>query len=247
MPGHIGFAVRERPAWVAVAVIARVPARRTDINAAAYREMIVKHRDLLMMAAPQRMRAVEAKTDRAGDFPAQDHREDARHREMLESAEIPAKNIDVAPGLAVRQSQQEVAQRLALAPIVGFQGDTRIKIPANEENAFLRSLHQSFEQRIIIGGIDDHPRLVGTRDAPAIAPFYDDRGQLTGTFMRAHRHRHAWRRRWLHGRASGGVELLGRQRHHRLAARFDLAAQRTGVGHETFGEMARGDQLRFEE
>src|SRR3546814_11712892 len=48
-------------------------------------------------------------------------------------------------------------------------------------------------------------------------------------------------------RPSGGEELFGGQRHHSLAARLDLAAERARVGHEALGEVARGDTLGFEE
>src|SRR3546814_14528690 len=57
-----------------------------------------------------------------------------------------------------------------------------------------------------------------------------------------------------HGGGNGCVpgpssreKLLGGQRHHRLAARLDLAAERAGVGHEALGEIARGHQLRVQE
>src|SRR3546814_4714344 len=73
--------------------------------------MIVEHSNLLVMAAPHGMRAVEAEADRARQSPAHDHRQDARHRELLEPAEIPAKDIDVAIGLVARESQQIVAER----------------------------------------------------------------------------------------------------------------------------------------
>src|SRR3546814_13927724 len=57
-----------------------------------------------------------------------------------------------------------------------------------------------------------------------------------------------------HGGGNGCVpgpssreKLLGGQRHHRLAARLDLAAERAGVGHEALGEIARGHKLRVQE
>src|SRR3546814_4315500 len=114
--------------------------------------MIVEHSNLLVMAAPHGMRAVEAEADRARQSPAHDHRQDARHRELLEPAEIPAKDIDVAIGLVARESQQIVAERLALALVVGRERDARVEIPADEQDAYLRIRHQLFEQLIIIGG-----------------------------------------------------------------------------------------------
>ncbi len=56
VPRHIGFAVRRGAVRIAVLVIARIPAPRSDVDAAADREMVVEHRDLLVMAASDRMR-----------------------------------------------------------------------------------------------------------------------------------------------------------------------------------------------
>src|SRR3546814_5220734 len=75
-----------------------VPARRPGVDPAAQRKMIVEHRDLLMMAASDGMRAVEPKADRARHFPAQQHRDDARHDELLQSPEIPAQDVYIAIG-----------------------------------------------------------------------------------------------------------------------------------------------------
>ena len=44
-----------------------------------------------------------------------------------------------------------------------------------------------------------------------------------------------------------GSERLDRQRHDRLGAALDLAAERAGVRQDALGEEARGDQLGFEE
>src|SRR3546814_848249 len=98
VPRHIGFTVGRRALRVAVLVIARIPAARADIDPATHREMIVEHSNLLVMAAPHGMRAVEAEADRARQSPAHDHRQDARHRELLEPADIPAKDSNVARG-----------------------------------------------------------------------------------------------------------------------------------------------------
>src|SRR3546814_7387017 len=97
-------------------------------------------------------------------LPAHDHRQESRNRELLEPSLIPAKDIDVAVELVARDSQQLVAERLALALVVGRERDARVEIPADEQDAFLRIRHQLFEQLIIIGGVDDHPRLVGALD-----------------------------------------------------------------------------------
>src|SRR3546814_14244847 len=87
--------------------------------------MIVEHRDLLMMAASDGMRAVEPKADRARHFPAQQHRDDARHDELLQSPEIPAQDVYIAIGAILREPQHIMAERLAAAVLVGGQRDAR--------------------------------------------------------------------------------------------------------------------------
>src|SRR3546814_7045497 len=100
--------------------------------------MNVEHRDLLMVAASQRMHDVEQEADRASQFPAHDQRQDARHHELLQPAEIPAQNIDVAIGLFMREPQHILAKRFALSVLVGFQSEARVEIPADEQDALLR-------------------------------------------------------------------------------------------------------------
>ena len=147
MPRHIGFAVGRGAVRVTVCVVARVPTARTDVDAATYRKVIVEHGDLLMMAASDRMRAVEAEANRACQFPACDHRQDARHRELFQPAEIPAQDVDVAIGLFMREAQQIIAERFALAMFVGLQCNARIEVPADQQDTLLRIRHQPFEQR----------------------------------------------------------------------------------------------------
>src|SRR3546814_10266654 len=91
--------------------LTRIPTLRADVDAPAHREMVVEHRDLLMMAAPDGMCAVEPEADRARYLPAQQHRDDARHDELLQSAEIPVQDVDVAVGTILREPQHVMAER----------------------------------------------------------------------------------------------------------------------------------------
>src|SRR3546814_18563901 len=122
-----------------------------------------------MMAAPDGMCAVEPEADRARYLPAQQHRDDARHDELLQSAEIPAQDVDVAVGTILREPQHVMAERLAATVLIRGQRDARVAIPADQQDAFLRALPQPGEQRIIIGGLADHPRLARAFDPPPIA------------------------------------------------------------------------------
>src|SRR3546814_8205944 len=85
----------------------------TGVQTCALPILVVEHRDLLMMAAPDGMCAVEPEADRARYLPAQQHRDDARHDELLQSAEIPAQDVDVAVGTILREPQHVMAERLA--------------------------------------------------------------------------------------------------------------------------------------
>src|SRR3546814_7180362 len=89
-----------------------------------------------------------------------------------------------------------MAERHAASGLWGGQRYARVEDPADQQDALLRTLHQPREQRVIIGGVDDHPRLARAFDPPAIAPRFDDWGE----FGLAHRRRHAWRRQWLRAR-----------------------------------------------
>src|SRR3546814_9924414 len=112
--------------------------------------MIVEHRDLLMMAASDGMRAVEPKADRARHFPAQQHRDDARHDELLQSPEITAQDVYIAIGAILREPQHLMADRLAAAVLVGGQRVARVEVPADQTDASLRTLHHPSEQRVIL-------------------------------------------------------------------------------------------------
>src|SRR3546814_9172346 len=130
------------------------------------------------MADPDGMGAVVPEAERARYLPAQQQRDDARHDELRQSAEIPAQYVDVAVGTILREPQHVMAERLAATVLIRGQRDARVEIPADQQDAFLRALHQPGEQRIIIGGVDDHPRLARAFDPPAIASRLDDGGKV---------------------------------------------------------------------
>src|SRR3546814_18167603 len=109
--------------------------------------MIVEHRDLLMVAASQRMRAVEPEADRASQFPAHDQRQDARHHELFQPAELPAQNIAVAIGLFVREPQHIHAKRIDLLVLVGIYSAALVEIPDDYQKARRTTAHQPTEKR----------------------------------------------------------------------------------------------------
>jgi hypothetical protein len=91
-------------------------------------------------------------------------------RELLQRAEIPLEDVDLPLGIFARQAEEEVSQRFALAVLVGVERDARVEVPADDEDSLLRGLQGGGDDVVIIAGVDDHRRLLGARDAPAIAP-----------------------------------------------------------------------------
>src|SRR3546814_10923795 len=95
-----------------------------------------------MMAAPDGMCAVEPEADRARYLPAQQHRDDARHDELLQSAEIPAQDVDVAVGTILREPHQVMAERPDATVLIRGQRAARVEIPAEQQDEFLRATPQ---------------------------------------------------------------------------------------------------------
>src|SRR3546814_15195434 len=98
VPRRIGLAAGGAAARIAVLVPTRIPTLRADVDAPAHREMVVEHRDLLMMAAPDGMCAVEPEADRARYLPAQQHRDNAWQHHFLHTPELPPHTVTASGG-----------------------------------------------------------------------------------------------------------------------------------------------------
>src|SRR6185436_13491204 len=115
----------------------RIPAPVGHVDPAAYREGIVDHDDLLVVAAPDRVDAVELEVDPLVRQPAHqiEHHRSSRHH--LERADAPLEDADLEAPAMPRQPRDEAAEpsgKLPLprllppAPAVG-QVDAGVEIP----------------------------------------------------------------------------------------------------------------------
>ena len=98
--------------------------------------------------------------------------------ELLERSEIPFEDVDPPFGLFLGQPKEEAAERLALAMLIGIERDTRVEVPADDEDALVGLLHRGPDDAIIVCGVDDDARLAGASDPPAVASFLDYRPQI---------------------------------------------------------------------
>jgi hypothetical protein len=129
---------------------AGVPAVPGHVDAAAHRKAIVDHRDLLVMAASQRMGGIELVANARMAPPADqvEHHRSAQQR--LERAEIPFQHQHFQAAPAIGQPHHESAQprrghalarQVPPAAPVPDQ-DARVEIPADQVNALARRQHR---------------------------------------------------------------------------------------------------------
>ncbi len=126
VPWAIGLAVRARPVRVMVIVAAGVPAMGGNIDAAARREAIVDHHDLLVVAASGRMGAVEPHFDALGSPPADRARRRPWVARTASAPEIPLEDIDLAGPAARATAERRNGQAFRPCPFRPAQAAIRV-------------------------------------------------------------------------------------------------------------------------
>ena len=153
---------------IVLCVVARVPALHGHVDPAAHGQAVVEDRDLLVVAAPRGMGAVELEVDPAVPHPAHQVPPHGTTHDELEDAEAPFEDTDFKRRPVTHQPRKETAQpRGKIAPVgplppaapIG-EVDARVEIPADQENAMLCVEHRFLHGGEIVRRIDDHARAL---------------------------------------------------------------------------------------
>ncbi len=135
-------------------VLARVPAARRQIDAAAERDRVVDDHDLLMMRAAGRMRVVVAKADPAVRLPRQAIQRRPLAVEPEDHRVIPDQDVDLQLAAAAHQVVEKVAElQLAVLAVRAQQARAAVEIPAGDQDRALRvarGLDERLEVRVRI-------------------------------------------------------------------------------------------------
>ncbi len=146
------------------------------VDAAAKREAVVDHHDLLMVAAAERVLVVGPEVEALAREPVEDLEGDGGPEGNVQEREIPAQDEDpnLRPGLDhVRQERAQLVRNGRI--VIALEPDPPVEVPADQEHG-MTSLQDGGLGRGEVGrGIADHGDAPGPRPAPAIASGLQDR------------------------------------------------------------------------
>ena len=161
---------RPAAAFVAVGMLARVPARPGHVDAAAESEGIVDDDDLLVVAGAARMGAVELEVDLLARRPAQQAQHGGAAAEQVDRAQVPFEDVDLQARPVLGQPVEELAELDRGAVVgIGVEADAGVEVPADQQDLRLGAEHRLARVAEVIGRVDDDGGAVRPFDAPAVA------------------------------------------------------------------------------
>ena len=150
-------------------VLARVPAARRQIDAAAESDRVVDDHDLLMVRAAGRVRVVVAKADPAVRLPRQAIQRRPLAVEPEDHGKVPDQDVDLQLAAAAHQVVEKVAElQLAVLAVRAQQARAAVEIPAGDQDRALRVARGLDERLEVRVRVDQDARPRGVLDAPAI-------------------------------------------------------------------------------
>ena len=161
MPRTVRLAIRSFAAGVVILMLSCVPTVCGHVDAAAGRHFIIDHDNLLVVAAPNRVRAVQLQLDLFVHCPFGDinHRRSAPQH--FKRAKIPFEQFDFKTGFLVGQPQDKFAQpfgRVAFLAAAAAQVDAGIEIPTDQHDPVFGIHHRRLNYFEIWRGIDNRMR-----------------------------------------------------------------------------------------
>ena len=163
VPRLVSLPPRRCAQRVVFGMIASVPALDRHVDPAAHRQRIIEDGDLLVVAAPDRMCAVELEVDPAVARPTYEIPPHRSAHDELEYTEAPFQDPDFKCRSIAHQPRKEAPQArrifvlvAALPPAATFgEMDTSVEVPSDQEDSVPGLQHRSLHCGEIIGRIDD--------------------------------------------------------------------------------------------
>jgi hypothetical protein len=158
-------------------VLRRVPALARQVDAAAERDGVVDHDELLVMRPTGRVRVVELHADAPVRLPPPTEPHGARRLPIgrIDHREIPVEHVDVQVAPAAREVVEVGPEPGPGAVVLARKVDAAIavEVPRQDEDGVRGELRRAHERPEIVVAVDDERDAIGVGD-PAAVPALDE-------------------------------------------------------------------------